>query len=296
MIVDLHTHSTASDGELTPRELVQAAAAAGVGALALTDHDTIDGLAEAEDAAKDARLSLIRGIEIEIDWPEIGTMGQREFHLLGLGLGKPSPRFQSMMLHLRHKREKRNRLLLDRMNELGIEASFEEIRAGCQSASLGRPHFAEYLTRKHITKTVDEAFRKYLGKGKSLYIPKGGVTLRRAVSAIKESGGLAILAHPLSLHIAWGRLPGVLARFRDSGLDGLEAYHPTASPRQSQRLCALAAEAGFFVSAGSDFHGALRRDRKLASLAGNIPIDSSLLAFPDAVLRAWGIGGEVMPG
>jgi predicted metal-dependent phosphoesterase TrpH len=289
VIVDLHTHSTASDGELSPAGLVRAAAAEGVEALALTDHDTIDGLAEAEESAQAVGVAFIRGVEIEIDWPEIGNMEQREFHLLGLGLGKLSPRFQAMMLQLRHKREKRNRLMLERMNELGIPATFEEIRAGNAGGYLGRPHFAEYLTRTRITKNADEAFRKYLGRGKALYIPKGGVTLRRAVSAIKESGGLAILAHPTSLYIAWGRLPGVLARFKDAGLDGLEAYHPTATARESERLCALAKDAGFFVSAGSDFHGAARRDRKLARLAGNTRIDSALLSFPPPVLLAWGI-------
>ncbi|MDR2468327.1 MAG: PHP domain-containing protein [Spirochaetaceae bacterium] len=288
MIIDLHTHSSASDGAHSPKALIEEAAATGVGALALTDHDTIDGLDEAEKAARTAGISFIRGVELEIDWPEIGTMERREFHLLGLGFGTPSAKLRRILFQLQHKREKRNRLILERMHAAGIDADMDEIRPAGVTSYIGRPHFAAYLIKKKVVKDTEEAFKKYLSKDMPLYVPKGGIRLRRAISAIKESGGLAILAHPISLYIAWGRLPGILERFKNSGLDGIEVYHPTATARSNQRLLDMAQQLNLAVSAGSDFHGD-RPDRRLGESSGRRAITSDLIQFPPEILAAWGI-------
>ena len=290
MIVDLHTHSTASDGRFTPAALVEKAHEAGVSVLALTDHDSIDGLDEAAEAAAKLGIHFVRGVELEIDWPEIGTMETREFHLLGLGFGKASAKFRQILMHLQHKREKRNKLIVEKMLELGIDVTLEEIHKISGVPYIGRPHFAQYLVAKKVAKNNDDAFRKYLGRGKPLYVPKGGVALRRAISAIKESGGIAVLAHPTSLFIAWGRLPGVLARFRQSGLDGIEAYHPNVTERAAGRLCAMAQELGYYITAGSDFHGDRQRERKLGRGPGGAAIHDSQLELPAEIRCAWGLG------
>lgn len=276
MNIDLHTHSTASDGKLTPRALVEAAVTCGIGVLALTDHDAIDGLEEAEDAAKNAGIAFIRGVEFEIDWPGIGMMEKRDFHLLGLGFKHPGESFISIINELKSKREARNKLVVGRMRELGIDADMAEIREECGISYIGRPHFAAYLVARKIVKNPEEAFRKYLGNGKPLYVPKGGVSLERAISAIHESGGLAVIAHPISLYISWGRLPFVLEYLKKFGLDGLEAYHPNTSLRASIRFCKLASDFDLLVSAGSDFHGSSRRDRKLGRVADGLVITDSL--------------------
>lgn len=289
MLVDFHTHSTASDGVLTPSALVEAAAAAGIGALALTDHDSIDGLDEAAQAAKKAGISFIRGVELEIDWPETGAMGKRDFHLLGIGLGEISPKLDRILTRLKRKREKRNFQIIKAMRKMNIDVTIDDIRAVSGGYYIGRPHFAKYLVREKIVKNDDEAFKKYLCAGKPFFVSKDGVRLKTAIAAVKESGGVSVLAHPASLYIAWGRFPDVFECLKKSGLDGVEAYHPNATIRGCERFLELAKSTGLFVSAGSDFHGGSRRDRKLGHGPGGIRLTSALIDFPQRMMSSWGI-------
>jgi predicted metal-dependent phosphoesterase TrpH len=271
-MIDLHTHSTASDGALSPAALVRAAAAKGLTALALTDHDTLAGLAEAEQAAEQEGIRFIPGIEIEIAW-EPG-----EFHLLGLGLSHPSAAFLETAAGLARKREARNLAIIERMREAGIAVRYEDIRAFSGDHSVGRPHFASFMVNRRMVKTHEQAFEKYLGKGKPFFAPRECLDLEQAAALIKEAGGIAVLAHPLSLHVSWGNMPGVIKRFQDQGLDGLEAYHPTATLQACRRLEDLGRSLGLYISAGSDFHGAHRPDRMLGRTAGGLPIDEAVLA------------------
>jgi predicted metal-dependent phosphoesterase TrpH len=280
VILDLHTHSTASDGRLSPAELVEKAFRAGLGVMALTDHDTVSGLDEAGEAARTLGIGFVRGVEIEIEWPEIGNMESREFHLLGLGIGKPGPKLQRILLELGHKRERRNRLIIERMREMGIDASLDEIREQSGVNYIGRPHFASYLISKKKVKDNNEAFRRYLANGKPLYVPKGGVKLLRAVKAIKESCGLSVVAHPVSLYISWGKLPVVFERFKQSGIDGIEAYHPNCTERESRRFIELAEAFNFYISAGSDYHSDERPDRKIGHASDGMLITDSIVTLP----------------
>jgi predicted metal-dependent phosphoesterase TrpH len=280
-MIDLHTHSSASDGSFSAEELVREALKKGLQALALTDHDTVAGLPGGAREAARTGLRFIPGIELEIEDPGIGPGG--EFHLLGLGLGPLSPGFLGGVEELTRRREQRNREILDRMHEQGIEARWEDILALSGGYSIGRPHFAAYLVQRRIVKDQEQAFVRYLGKGKPLYMPKTGLEFPRAVDMIHESGGLAVLAHPMSLYVAWGHLPDLIARLRDQGLDGLEAWHPAARAGECRRLESLARSLGLRVTAGSDFHGARRPDRRLGFTAGNRPIGDEFL---EEVLRA----------
>jgi predicted metal-dependent phosphoesterase TrpH len=285
-MVDLHTHSNASDGDLSPGQLVREAAAQGLGAIALTDHDTIGGLEEAKNAARAAGIRFIPGIEVSINWkmPQnaagLGPGG--EFHLLGLGIKSPSPAFLAAIAELSHLREARNREILEKMNELGIEAAFEEVEAFSGGYSVGRPHFANLLVSRKIVKTREQAFDRYLGVGRPLYIPKEGLDFDRAVALIRESGGIPVLAHPMSLYVAWGRLPELIGELKKRGLAGIEAWHPTAKPRSCRRLEELGRSLGLHITEGSDFHGLIRPDRRLGhSWRGRKIADSVLGEIPE---------------
>ncbi|QQO10491.1 PHP domain-containing protein [Breznakiella homolactica] len=270
-MIDLHTHSTASDGSLRPSELIDAAISRGLTALALTDHDTMDGIPEAEKQAEYRGIRLIPGIEMEISW-EPG-----EFHLLGLGIHSPSPSFEAAVGELARRREERNLRILDLMHEMSIDADYDELREISGGKIIGRPHFADLLIKRKIVKNREQAFSRYLGKGRPFYAPKEGLDFARAVSCIHESGGIAVLAHPMSLYVAWGRLPDLIADFKAQGLDGIEAWHPTAKLRACKRLDDLGRSLGLYITAGSDFHGAARPDRKLGITAGDRKIGEEFL-------------------
>jgi predicted metal-dependent phosphoesterase TrpH len=279
-MIDLHTHSTASDGTLTPAELVREAAGKQLGTIALTDHDTIDGIAEARKAA-DAlgdRIRLIPGVELEIEWDH------GEFHLLGLGLDTPSPSLLGLLDEFSRIRQNRNLTMLDRMNHLlGMNVAYEDILAESKSpASVGRPHFASYLIRRHKVKTADLAFKRYLGVGRPLYVKKTGVDFERAAAAVHESGGIAVIAHPSTIYVSMGKMPDILRELQEKGLDGIEAWHPNARVHTCKRFEAMATVAGLCITAGSDFHGARRPDRKLGFTAGGSKIDDRFL--PTALL------------
>jgi predicted metal-dependent phosphoesterase TrpH len=278
-MIDLHTHSTASDGTLTPAALVREAAGKRLSTIALTDHDTIDGIAEARKAADmlEGRIRLIPGVELEIEWE------RGEFHLLGLGLDAPSPSLLGLLDEFSRIRQNRNLTMLDRMNHLfGMNATYEDILAESKSAaSVGRPHFASYLIRCRKVKTVELAFKRYLGVGMPLYVRKTGVDFERAAAAVHESGGIAVIAHPSTIYVSMGKLPDLFRDLKEKGLDGIEAWHPNARVHTCKRYEAMAVDIGLCITAGSDFHGQRRPDRKLGLTAGGLKIDDRFL--PDAL-------------
>ena len=270
-VIDLHTHSTASDGSLSPTSLIHAAAQRGITALALTDHDTLAGLSEAEQVAKQEGIRFIPGIEIELSW-EPG-----EFHLLGLGVSKPSPAFMETIAGLAQKREARNYAIIGRMRDAGIEVQYEDILALSGGHSVGRPHFASFLVNRHIVKNYEQAFEKYLAKGKLFYVPRECLEFQRALALIKESGGITVLAHPMSLYVSWGNLPSLIRDFQEQGMDGIEAWHPTATPKTCKRLEELGRSLDMYITAGSDFHGTNRPERKLGITSGDRKISEAIL-------------------
>lgn len=270
-MIDLHTHSTASDGELAPAELVAAAKEGGVSVLALTDHDTFSGLDEAAAAAKNAEIVFVPGIELNISWPS------GEFHLLGLGLKSICEELVQITRALQNERKSRNQTILQKMSEAGYDVAYEEfvlLSGGKEREdTLGRPHLASYFVKKNIVKKTQAAFDKFLGKSAPFYIGRQGANLDEAICAIQKSGGVPVIAHPLSLYISWGKIADVLREIKARGVQGLEAWHSGAREADCRRLERLARELGFFVTAGSDFHGtSIRADRRLGITAGNIHI------------------------
>ncbi len=256
-MIDLHTHTRASDGSFTPAELVRYAAGKGVSVLAVTDHDTIDGIGEAAAAAEQAGIRFIPGIELDISW----TPG--DCHLLGYGMGRRESSIQVLLDKTNQNRHKRNLLIIDALREKGFDIDLERVEAVADGGTVGRPHIARFLTMSGAVKSVQQAFDKYLASGRPCYVSRESISLEEGIDAITSSGGIPVLAHPLSLYVSWGRLAEILASFRDKGVRGLEAWHPGAKKRSCERLEELARELGMLVTAGSDFHGEVRKDRKL---------------------------------
>ena len=270
-MVDLHSHSTASDGRLSPTGLVELAASRGLTALALTDHDTVAGLDEAAEACRARGLRFVPGIELEVE-SEVG-----EFHLLGLGFDQWSQGWVEGLIELQALRETRNRRILGKMVEAGIDADFGEIQALAGNGQVGRPHFARFLVNRGKVETIQAAFTHFLGRGQLFFEQKAALPLSRAVALVHAGGGLAIVAHPMSLQMKFPDLEAKLGEWKAVGLDGVEAWHPGTEPRYCRRLEGLAVRWGLRVSAGSDFHGENRPDRHLGLTSGGRPIDAKFL-------------------
>jgi 3',5'-nucleoside bisphosphate phosphatase len=267
-MIDLHTHTSASDGQYSPAELVQKAAENGVSVLAVTDHDTVAGLAEAAQSAENAGITFVPGIELNIEWPT------GEFHLLGLGLAHISPSLQEIIACLQKNREERNLAMIAKMKDDGIDASYEELQELFPGRPIGRPHFAAYLVEKKLVRNRQQAFDKYLANGRKWYIDRVGANLDESVQAVTDSGGVPVIAHPLSLYLSWGRMDDVIEDIHSRGVEGLEAYHPGAREVDCDRLEKLARAHHFFITAGSDFHGEeIRADRKIGHTCGGRKID-----------------------
>ncbi|MDY5124655.1 MAG: PHP domain-containing protein [Treponema sp.] len=267
-MIDLHVHTTASDGQYSPTEIIEKAASKNISVMAITDHDTAAEIDEAAKAAKKNKITLIPGTELNISFPT------GEFHLLGLGFTHISPSLQSIFDKLIQDRNNRNYQIIEKMKSAGIEISLEEIQTDFPNTIIGRPHFAAELQKKGIVKTRQQAFDQYLAKGRPMYVERTGANLDESIVAIKESGGVPVIAHPMSLYLSWGKLPDQLINFYERGVLGMEAFHPGARVTECLRLEELAKKIGFFVTAGSDFHGEkIRADRKLGHTCGNKKIE-----------------------
>lgn len=285
-MIDLHTHSTASDGSLSPGALLRLAAERRLTAIALTDHDTIAGLPEARAAAEAAGIRLLRGVEIEVDFKP------GEFHLLGLCIGDAASELEEELGALAAGRLERNRKIIELMRSDGMAVDWDELSEHSRATLIGRPHIAAYLVEKKIVKTRQLAFDRYIGKGKPYYFPKASLPLEKAIGLIRRSGGLAVVAHPLSLFVSWTRLRSLFPEWKAMGIDGIEAWHPAARRGECGKLEVLALQHGFFVTAGSDFHGEPRPERKLGITAGDRRIEEGFLAGIDSSLASRASSGK----
>ncbi len=267
-MIDLHVHTTASDGQYTPTQIVQKAAEKNLKAIAITDHDTVAGLDEAVAAGRVAGIAVVPGIELNITFPT------GEFHLLGLGIKKPSESLINIVETVIKNRNDRNAQIIAKMNEDGVPLTAAELEADFPDTVIGRPHFAAELVKHGVVKTRQQAFDQYLARGRKWYVPRVCTNLDEAIVALRESGAVPVLAHPMSLYLSWGRLPDFLTDCYEKGVAGIEAFHPGARVTECLRLEELGRKIGFIITAGSDFHGEkIRADRKLGHTAGGKKID-----------------------
>ncbi|HIE33466.1 MAG TPA: PHP domain-containing protein [Thermodesulfobacteriaceae bacterium] len=263
-MIDLHTHSTASDGTYSPAELVQLAKEVSLSALALTDHDTVEGLGEAMAAARELGVPFVPGVEISVKFD-----GPGHCHILGYFVDADSPVLRETLGLLQKAREERNRKMVAKLQSLGVDITLEELEDQAKG-EIGRPHFAALLVKKGVVKSVGEAFEKYLKKGAPAYVPKARLTAEEAFSAIKAAGGLAVLAHPIHLKLSPEELVRYVEELKAFGLDGIEAYY-TDHTKEFTTLCLeIARRYDLVPTGGSDFHGHNKPDIKLGRGFGNL--------------------------
>ncbi|HEU4752700.1 MAG TPA: PHP domain-containing protein [Armatimonadota bacterium] len=254
-MIDLHSHTTASDGSCTPTELVHLAREKGLSALGVADHDTVDGLPEAAAAARDLGIDFVPGIEISVDYP------QGEFHLLGYYVDFTHAPFLDRIRYLQDNRVNRNGLMVRKMQELGFDVTLDEIIAESGGGQVGRPHMARVLMKKGYVSSVQDAFDRYLADGKPLHVPKVKLDPAEAIDLVHSAGGVAVVAHPKYMEYPTEEeLAAELGRLKEAGLDGLECYYSQHTEAETEQYLRLARRFGFLVTAGSDFHGISKPD------------------------------------
>jgi len=244
-MIDLHSHTTASDGEHPPRELLALARAAGVTTLAVTDHDTVGGLERAEEAAREAGIRLVPGIEVSTE-----TDG-REIHVLGHFVDRTEPTLAAFSDRLRTERAERMGRLVDKLRTLRFPVTLEEVERIAAGAHLGRPHLALALVERGYVTSTKEAFDRFLGDGRPAYVDRLRIETEEAIQLLHGAGGTATVAHPGSSKVS----PYTLERLARAGLDGLEVFHPDHVPSQREALLRTADALGLIPTAGSDYHG-----------------------------------------
>lgn len=251
-MIDLHTHSTFSDGTLTPSQLIDFAISSGITHLGLTDHDTVDGLEEAFKYAKNKEIKFIGGVEISAEF-ENKTM-----HILGYNVDYKNVLLNEKLKILRESRSERNPKIVKKLNEIGFDITYDEIEKEANGKVVGRPHFAMVLLKKGYVSSTQEAFDKYLAKGALCYVDKFRFEPEEAINVILQSGGLPVLAHPLSLKMDYEGIRKVLKNLKDYGLEGVECFYRNHTEEDEYNLLKMAEELNLVVTGGSDFHGSNR--------------------------------------
>ncbi len=278
-VIDLHTHSNVSDGSDSPEEVVALAAAAGLSALALTVHDRQDGIGPARLAAARAGLKLVPGVEISCQ--HRGTM-----HMLVYFLEPGEGPLQDELARLQEARDTRNERLVARLAELGLPVSMEELVQESGGTGTGRPHVAAILVRKGLAGSVQDAFDRYLAKGRPAYVEKERLEPLTAIDLALESGALPVLAHPLSLGLGPRQLEAAVEELADAGLAGLEAVYGRYNIEERSSLAVMAARAGLAVTGGSDHHGTYKPDLTVGTGRGDLHVPDGVLAALEARLEA----------
>ncbi|NOQ45772.1 MAG: PHP domain-containing protein [Desulfobulbaceae bacterium] len=271
MCVDLHTHSIYSDGTATPAEIVDLAAAKKLHAVSLTDHDTVAGVFEAVKQGRETGITVVPGLEV--------SAVHRTFslHILGYGIDPTNLKLTNRLGELQDGRRERNRNILDKLQRLGISLTLDEVERFSHCGQTGRPHIAKLLMHKGIVKTMDQAFKNYLGRGKPAWSSRFCYSAAETIDIIHAAGGVAVLAHPGQLDPAMKVQPRLIAELVERGLDGLEIFYPTHTKKMKKRLLELAARYNLLATGGSDYHGANRSGKGLAG--GRNP-----LCPPDSIL------------
>lgn len=269
-LIDLHTHTTASDGSCTPAGLVRYAVKKGLKAIAVTDHDTLDGLPEAMEEAERLGLEVVPGVEISVDF-------MPEMHILGYFLHGDYTGIKDVLKELAEKRAERNPKIVKRLNELGMQISMGEVEALSGNGITGRPHIARVMIDKGYVLSVEEAFDKYLASGRPAYFNKEKLTPAQGIGAITKAGGLPVLAHPIFLDRTWHELDALLGELAGNGLRGIEALYSENTEEQTGELLRLAVRHNLFVTGGSDYHGSFKPSIDIGVGRGNLAVAYGLL-------------------
>lgn len=271
-LIDLHCHSTASDGSLTPTELVCRARDKGLKAIAIADHDTTGGISEALAEGAKSGLEVIPAVEISAE------VSSGSMHVLGYFIDHASPGLLAALRRLQDSRETRNHRIIERLRSLHLEISYEELQNISGEGQIGRPHIAQLLVEKGFISSLQEAFEVYLKKGRPAYVEKFRFTPLEAIKLIAQAGGMAVLAHPGSLNKSFDELDKMVCALKAGGLRGLEVLYPDHSAGQTRSYRTLCAKYQLIATGGTDYHGAYKPGIEIGTGRGNLRIPYALLA------------------
>ncbi|MFO7749517.1 MAG: ribonuclease III [Desulfobacteraceae bacterium] len=276
-MIDLHIHSTASDGSSTPPEIIEKAMATPkLDAIAITDHDTIDGVKQVIEEGVPPSLAFITGIEISA-LPLQGFEGSGSFHILGYGFSLHDKPLNSALTRLKQARGDRNPRIIERLNTLGCNILLEEVVQMCGPGQIGRPHIAAAMVKKGFVGSFDEAFDRYLKTGRPAYVDKFRLSCREAIELITRAGGIPVLAHPgLITPNSSEAMTQLVDQLVAMGLEGIEVYYTDHSQTQTDFLAHLAEKKGLLATGGSDYHGTLKQGTEIGTGTGDLAVDSAL--------------------
>lgn len=261
---DLHTHTIASDGSYSPHELIKLASSIGLKAIAVTDHDTMQGIQDAMKAGKEYNLEVIPGLELSV------LYRQGDMHMLGYYLSS-SPLLDTVLQEVQQSRAARNPLILKKLSNLGCNIAMDELESLSRGGQIGRPHIAQAMVNHGFVPDTKTAFAMYLKKGGPAYAPKSVLSPERAIEAIHSAGGLAVLAHPFSLHLnRQVELEEIVAELKTLGLDGIECYYSEHEPSFTEMCLLVANKYDLVVTGGSDFHGRPKPNIQIGKGKGNL--------------------------
>ena len=276
LAIDLHIHSTASDGTLSPTDIIAMALRLRLGAIAITDHDSIAGSREALLSGIPPELGFLTGVEMSAE-PPPSYAGSGSIHILGYALRLDDPELNRTLERLQTARKNRNPEILQRLNQLGIPMRLEEVEREAAGGQAGRPHIATLLIKKGVVKTIDEAFDRYLGNGKPAYVDKFRIECHQAIELITAAGGIPVLAHPSLLELDDdASLDDMLQEMIAMGLKGLEVVFPEHSPEQTHRYTGIARRHMLLMTGGTDFHGDIHPDVRMGVGKGDLHVPYSL--------------------
>lgn len=269
--IDLHTHSTRSDGTYTPAELVHYAVEKGLSSIALTDHDTIDGIDEALAAAKNLSIEVIPGIEYSTEYQN------RDVHIVGLFIDYKSPAFQNYLTKFMQSRTDRNHKLCANLQNAGIDITYEALLAQFPDSVITRAHYAAYLLENGYVKSRNEAFDRYLGDHTPYFVHREKITPEEVITVTRQAGGIPILAHPTLYKLGKEQLDILVSTLKENGLMGIECLYSTYTAQDERNIKALAKKYDLLASGGSDFHGAAKPGLDLGTGYGKLQIPDTIL-------------------
>ena len=269
--LDLHLHTTHSDGSLSPAEVLRLAHKARVTALAITDHDIVSGIPEAMAAGAELGIEIIPGVEIS------SFVGTSELHILGYCLHWQDPELNRRLAALRESRHTRNPQIIERLRTLGMDVTYEEVRALAGTESVGRPHIARLLMNKKYVTSAKDAFDRYLAEGRPAYVARELPTPTDAIAWIRAAGGVAVLAHPTWAKVSGEGLNILLTTLKVEGLGGVEVHYSTHTKRQTMEYLDLAKRLNLLITGGSDFHGVTKPDIEVGTGRGDLKVPERLL-------------------
>lgn len=278
--IDLHVHTTASDGAFTPPQVVKLAQTLGLAAIAITDHDTVAGNAEAYAEGLRDDVEVVPGVEISCDFTPTNV------HMVGLFIDPTAPALAEALADVREHRQRRNPKILARLAELGMPIALEEVAARARGETIGRPHIAEVMVAKGYVADTAEAFDRFLANGKAAYVARRRIAAEEGIQLIHAAGGLAFIAHPGLLALPPRVLEGMIFKLARAGLDGLEVYYTDHLPTDTAFMRRIAEEFDLLQTGGSDFHGPAKPGVELGRGRGDLRVPYDLVVHMKARLNS----------